>query len=186
MCNNRIFEDIDDLITAVYRSRILNPWEEGPERSAAYENLFREKFSDWPIRNQTDLVHGSATVIAFLLHPGHYIGVTSSDGFKLLIKRLGGMCYHALLEISHIGPYARIRFTRETIEDGTNGINYSEQNVPYRTEDWDFHLSLVDFLGDEGIEVLNDDVLSLPVPDVELDVTGIGEATVYHCLFDEE
>jgi hypothetical protein len=184
--NHEILDRIQGLITAVYRERTVYPWDSVRERSMRYEALFRERLREWPLLNQTDPVYGGATALAFLLHPGHYIGVTTRDGVELRIKRLGGQCYQALIEISHIGPFARIRFTRETLDENTGRIIYEEFERPVRVEDSMFLDSVLDILGEENIEVLPEDVLQHPVPDVKLDVTELGCATVYHCLFDEE
>lgn len=184
--NVDVLARIDALITAVYRDRTYSPWEEGPMRAARFEQLFRERLPEWPLRNQTDLVYGGATAISFLLHPGHYIGVPTPDGLEARISRLGGQCYQALLEISHLGPFARIRFTRETFDRPTGELGYDEQDTPFLDEHLEFVYLLKRILLEEGIEVLPREVLDQPVPDVELDVTEVGRATVYHCLFDEE
>jgi hypothetical protein len=184
--NSEILEKIEELITAVYRDRTVNPWNNGPKRSIRFEYLFRERLPDWPLLNQTDKVHGGSTVLAFLLHPGHYIGVPTRDGVEVRLKRLGGECYQALLEISHIGPFARIRFTRETLDDESNGIAYEEHSAPYREDDDVFLADLINKLDLEGIIILTDEILHRPVSDIELDVTDVGCANIYHCLFDEE
>jgi hypothetical protein len=155
-------------------------------RAARFEQLFRERLSEWPVRNQTDLVYGGSTVLAFLLHPGHYIGVPTRDGVETRISRLGGECFQALVELSHLGPYARVRFTRETFDRKTGELGYEEQDDPFREEDREFFDSLLDILALEQIEVLPRDVLDTLVPDLELDVTERGKVTIYHCLFDEE
>jgi hypothetical protein len=179
-------EQIDDLITAVYRTRTVNPWLGARERADQLERLFRERLPEYPLRNQTDAIFGGSTALAFLLHPGYYMGVPTRDGLESLINRLGGACFMALIEISHLGPYARVRFTRETFDRGTGVLDYAEQETPYRDEDMAFLGLLLELLADEGIEVLPKEILDMPVPDVELDVTEPGCATVYHCLFDEE
>jgi hypothetical protein len=181
-----IIENIDSLITAVYRNRTVRPWESGPERAFNFEMACRETLSNWPVRNLTDVVHGSSTILIFLLHPGHYFGVATRDGIEILIKRLGGECYQAIVEISHLGPYARVRFTRETLDPVTAKFTYEEQSDPFRAMDKDFIRSLQRFFAAAGIEILNEEILALPVHDVELDVTKFGHATIYHCLFDEE
>ncbi len=187
MNNNRdILDRIDALITAVYRERTLNPWNGATMRAARLERLFRDRLPDWPLRNQTDLVYGASTVLAFLLHPGHYIGVPTRDGVEVRLRRLGGECYQALVEISHLGPFARVRFTRETLDYDTGEINYEEQDCTFRDEDKEFLYHLRAILIEESIEILPEEILSQRVPDVELDVTGLGCATIYHCLFDEE
>jgi hypothetical protein len=183
---NNIIDSIDDLITAVYRNRTVRPWENGPERAFNFEMQCREGLSNWPVRNLTDFAHGSSTILIFLLHPGHYFGVATKDGIEILIKRLGGECFQALVEISHLGPYARVRFTRETIDPLTGKFTYEEQSDPYRAMDRDFIKVLHRFMGTKGIEILNDEILAIPVHDVELDVTNTGQITIYHCLFDEE
>jgi hypothetical protein len=179
-------ERIEDLITAVYRNRTVNPWDDGPTRSIELVSMFRDQFPDWPFFNHTDLVHGASTVLAFLLHPGAYIGVPTRDGVEVRIKRLGGECYQALVEISHLGPYARVRFTHETLDTETGSINYSELPDPFREEDNIFLSQLEGFLSDRGIEILPEEILHRPVPDIQLDVTERGDVTIYHCLFDEE
>jgi len=179
-------DKIQEIITAVYRRRIFNPWGDGPERARRYESLFRLCLSRYPVLNQTDMVYGSATNLAFLLHPGHYIGVTTRDGIELRIRRLGGRCFQALLEISHLGPFARLRFTRETLEYGGNRIVYEELDTPFREQDYEFLEALIDTLDKEDIELLSTEILKHPVSDVDLDVTRSGCATIYHCLFDEE
>jgi len=184
--HSEILVQIEELLTAVYRKRNVNPWNEGVSRSIRFENLFREYLPDWPLLNQTDKLHGGSTVLAFLLHPGHYIGVPTKDGIEVRIKRLGGECYQALLEISHIGPYSRIRFTRETLDDETDRISYEEQSLPYRDEDAVFYRNISKILEKENILILPDEILHRHVPDIELDVTDAGCATIYHCLFDEE
>ena len=181
-----LLERIETLITSVYRTRAISPWDEGPMRAARFEQLFRESLSEWPLRNQTDLVYGGSTVLAFLLHPGHYIGIATRDGIETRISRLGGVCFQALLEISHLGPFARLRFTKETLDRENDAINYEENDFPFRAEDTDFHDSLLDILELEGIEIIPREILDIVVPDVELDVTERGSATIYHCLFDEE
>ena len=186
ICRPDLLDQIQDLITAVYRERTYSPWDEGPMRAARFEQLFRERLPEWPIRNQTDLVYGGSTVLAFMLHPGHYIGVSSPDGLEVRIRRLGGECFHALLEISHLGPYARLRFTRETFDRATGQLGYEEQEAPYRESDREFLDLLKEIVIEESIEILPREILEHPVPDVELDVTKRGCATVYHCLFDEE
>ena len=181
-----IIADIDDLITSVYRTRTFSPWDTGPERAFIFEMQFREKLANWPVRNLTDFAHGSSTILIFLLHPGHYFGVPTRDGIEILIKRLGGECFQTLVEISHLGPYARIRFTRETIDPSIGKIMYEDQCEPFRAMDRDFIRALHKFLNNEGIEILSEEILSIPVPDVQLDVTKAGQAKIYHCLFDEE
>ncbi|HEX9745171.1 MAG TPA: hypothetical protein VGB30_07060 [bacterium] len=170
----------------VYRDRTINPWENGPARAILYESLLRAKLSEWPLRNQTDLLHGGSTAISFLLHPGEHIGVANRDGLENRINRLGGECFWALLEISHLGPYARVRFTKETFNNDSGELGYYEQDNPYRPEDYHFLNTLRLFLEEENIEILQKEILDHPVPDIELDVTRKGNATVYHCLFDEE
>jgi len=180
-----LLERIDDLITAVYRDRSVKPWESGRSLAAQFEKLFRDRLPKWPLRNQTDLVYGNSTALAFLLHPGHYIGVATRDGIEVRIRRLGGQCFQALVEISHLGPFARIRFTRESLDEDTGGIAYEEQETPFRDEDAEFLYLVKTVLAEEGIEVLPRDILDTPVPDVQLDITELGSATVYHCLFEE-
>lgn len=181
-----IIERIEDVITDVYRTRTVKPWDDGTERAYYFEMQFRERLSNWPLRNLTDLVFGGSTVLIFLMHPGHYFGVPTKDGIEILIKRLGGECYQVLVEISHLGPFARIRFTRET-KDPLNGkFTYEESIEAFRLKDNDFYFALLNILKTDGIEVLSEEILEIPVPDVELDVTGPGQATIYHCLFDEE
>lgn len=179
-------DKIQEIITAVYRRRVFNPWDDGPKRARRYESLFRLCLPRYPVLNQTDMVYGSATNLAFLLHPGHYIGVTTRDGIELRIRRLGGHCFQALLEISHLGPFARLRFTRESLENSDSRIIYEELDSPFRKQDYEFLETLIDVLDKEGIELLPSEVLYHPVPDVDLDVTRSGCATIYHCLFDEE
>lgn len=170
----------------MYRKRTFRPWDDGVGRAERFERMFRERLATWPFRNHTDFKHGTSTVIIFLLHPGHYIGVPTRDGIEILIKKLGGMCYQAIVEISHLGPFGRIRFTRETLSRSTGKFTYDELNKPIRVKDKDFLKSIMLLLDEERIEVLPDEILQLPVSDVELDVTNPGKATVYHCLFDEE
>ncbi|MCX6645613.1 MAG: hypothetical protein NTY09_04550 [bacterium] len=183
---NNIIDRIDALITAVYRNRTLRPWDAGPDRAFNFEMQCREELSNWPVRNLTDFVHGSSTILIFLLHPGHYFGVATKDGIEILIKRLGGECFQALVEISHLGPYARVRFTRETFDPITGKFTYEDQSDPYRAMDRDFIKALHRFMGTKGIEILNDEILAIPVHDVDLDVTKTGYVKIYHCLFDEE
>ena len=92
----------------------------------------------------------------------------------------------ALVEISHLGPFARIRFTRETFDRKTGELGFEQADLPFRDEDHDFLSALMDILFEENIQVLPREILEHPVPDVELDVTPKGDATIYHCLFDEE
>lgn len=184
--NNNIIDRIEDVITSVYRTRTVRPWDDGAGRAERFERMFRERLANWPLRNHTDYKHGGSTVIIFLLHPGHYIGVPTRDGIEILIKKLGGKCYQAILEISHLGSFARIRFTLETLNRSSGKFTYDELNKPIRAKDKDFLKSIMMLLDEECIEVLPDEILQLPVSDVELDVTNPGKATVYHCLFDEE
>ena len=177
---------IDKLITKVYRERSWVPWNNRHERAAKFERLFRLKLPDWPMRNQTDYKDGGATAISFMLHQGHYIGVPTRDGLETRISRLGGECYQVLLEISHLGPFARVRFTRETFDRESGYLGYSERDTPYRDEDVLFNETLKGILEDEGIRVLGRDILNKVIPDIKLDVTEKGMATIYHCLFDEE
>jgi hypothetical protein len=181
-----LIDRINDLITAVYRTRSVDPWIGGSERAANFESVFRERLPEWPLRNQSDLKFGGATVLAFLLHPGQHLGVSTRDGLETRINRLGGQCFMALLEISHLGPFARIRFTKESYDRAADRLDYEEQDRPFRDEDYRFLDLLSHVLEQEGIENLPREILELPVPDVQLDVTDIGCATVYHCLFDEE
>lgn len=184
--HTELLERISRIINDVYRKRIVYPWVGGVERAIKFDTLFREKLQSWPQRNQTDYVHGSATAISFLLHKGQNFGVPTRDGLEARINRLGGECYQALVEISHLGPFARIRFTRETYNRSIRELGYSEQDLPYREEDSHFYELLSSVLADEGIDILEKNVLDMPVPNLRLDVTGIGDVTIYHCLFDEE
>ncbi len=184
--NSEILERIEALIRAVYKDRTVDPWHVARDRARFFEALFRKRLPTWPIRNQTDPMYGGSTAIAFLLHPGRYIGVPTRDGVEVRIRQLGGECFQALLEISHLGPYARVRFTKESIDPGTSRIVYDEQDEPFREDDNGFLASLKRILEDEGIEILSREILDHRVPDVQLDVTEAGSATVYHCLFDEE
>ncbi len=183
---SELIERIEKLITDVYRDRSVYPWRDIDRRSLGFEEIFRSRLPDWPLRNQTDIVNDGAISIAFLLHPGHYIGVPTRDGIETRINRLGGACYMALVEISHVGPFVRIRFTRETFDRETGTLGYDEQDAPFRDEDRRFLDSMRTLLEESGMEILSREILDRTVPDVELDVTPIGYATVYHCLFDEE
>jgi hypothetical protein len=184
--SHELLEEIESLITAVYRDRTIDPWSCAVERSESFERMFRQWLPKWPLRNQTDIEYGGATAIAFLLHPGHYIGVPTRDGLEARIGRLGGQCFMALVEISHLGPYARIRFTRETFDRHTGMLGYDEQEEPYRDEDESFMELIKRLLQELDISILPREILDQRVPDIELDVTTPGCATVYHCLFDEE
>jgi hypothetical protein len=184
--SRELLEEIESLITAVYRDRTTDPWSCSVERSESFERLFRQRIPKWPLRNQTDIEFGGATAIAFLLHPGHYIGVPTRDGLETRISRLGGQCFMALVEISHLGPFARIRFTRETFNRHTGVLGYDEQEYPFRDEDQSFLELIHGLLKELDIIILPREILDQRVPDIELDVTNPGCATVYHCLFDEE
>ncbi len=188
MCqqNNDIIVTIEKLIHNVYRARSVDPWQNAETMDNHYDNLFRSNLSGWPFRKLTDLEHGSSSVMAFLLHPGHYIGVPTRDGMEVLIRQLGGKCYHAIVEISHIGPFARIRFTREVIDSLTGRIIYDEKEIPWRVEDTEFTSTLRGLLSVEGIDILPQEILTRTVPNLELNVTREGKVTIYHCLFDEE
>jgi hypothetical protein len=177
---------IETSITAVYRERSVYPWSNTSQSSREIEDFFRQNIPDLPQRNQTDVEHGSATSIAFLLHSEHHIGMSTQDGLIARINRLGGECYMSLVEISNLGPFARIRFTKETFDKNTGALGYDESDLPFRVEDELFHQRLEKLLVDRGIFILSREILGQPVPDVELDVTPLGSATVYHCLFEEE
>ena len=184
--NQDLLEKIEYIIQSVYRDRAVNPWESGRKRSAHFETLFRNRLQKWPLLNQSDHVHGSSTALAFLLHPGHYIGIPTRDGIEVRMRRLGGVCFQSLLEISHLGPFARVRFTRETLETESGVIVYEERETPFRREDREFLVELKEVLEEQEIEIVPVEILDLPVPDIRLDVTEPGDVTVYHCLFDEE
>jgi len=184
--NQDLLEKIEEVIQLVYRDRAINPWDTGSMRSAHFETLFRNRMQKWPLLNQSDPVHGSSTALAFLLHPGHYIGVPTRDGIEVRMRRLGGVCFQSLLEISHLGPFARIRFTRETLDTESGVIVYEERETPFRREDREFLSELKEVLKEQEIEIVPTEILDMPVPDIQLDVTELGDATIYHCLFDEE
>lgn len=184
--NIAIPDRINDLITAVYRMHTLDPWKLGRERSEYFENVFRKRMSGWPIRNQTDPEYGHATTIAFLLHPGYHMGIATRDGLEVLLNRLGGQCFMSLLEISHVGPFARVRFTLETLNGTDRRLTYAESESPFREKDNEFFEILKRVLEEEEIEILPLELLECPVPDVRLMITEAGCATIYHCLFDEE
>ena len=178
-------ERIRSAIARVYRVGTFDPWKDAYSRSVRFEELFRTTLPDWPLRNQTDLSCSGATILAFLLHPGHYIGVPTRDGLEARISRLGGECFMALLEISHLGPFACLRFIRETFDRSTGELGYEEQDVPFREEDYGFLHSLQAVLEEEKIEIVPRSILEKPVEGVRLNVTEPEDVTIYHCLFDE-
>lgn len=183
---DEIRDEILTLIDDVYRKRDTSVWEKSYQRVLSYDSLLEKKLPDWPRQNLTDLEHGGSTAFAFLLHPGHFFGVPTRDGVEARINRLGGECFQALLEISHIGPYARIRFTKETFNRTTKELGFSQQDNPFRTEDYHFLNTLRLILEEENIHILDREILDELIPDLELDVTSRGNVTIYHCLFDEE
>lgn len=87
------------------------------------------------------------------------------------------------LQISVLAPYATIKYVRYKLIDGK--ITYSDSLKPYKEKDSLLGNKIIEFLKINNLIVLGEDILSLQVPQVGLELRK-ENVTVYHCLFEDE
>lgn len=194
--------DLKDVLTQVYelypRGILLN--ETTYKKSKEYRNMkmkkekakeggrfvlekiyqdIKEVFKNYEVLNWSSIEEYPCYEFVILLHKNQPILDDDTD----LIDRLNGKRHDLLLYISYITNYY-CYYIRETNYSKVSG-EWSFKKI--RMEDKQEVSSLINklnvYLTQMGYELLPYEILSHKLPDIDLDLVSLGEATVFHCLF---
>lgn len=91
--------------------------------------------------------------------------------------------YRLKVQISAIAPYAVYKFVRYTFDNYE--IKVSESFTPFIEEHRFLVEMIAEFLTSSGLTILDEDMLSIEIPDISLEMRK-SHVTVYHCLFEDE
>lgn len=145
-----------------------------------YDDLMRDLFPGYQLRNLTDFQHGRAWqyLIGLTDHPD----AVSLDRVRhsQLVHTLGGLD-SVFVDISAIAPYVRFRFVRYQFAGDTAQARWSD--TPQGADQHVVSTRIMLRLADEGFVRLSPGVADICVPDVQTELCDVGEATVGSCLF---
>lgn len=139
----------------------------------------RKYFSTNYIENLTDFDYSKCfTMCINTSHTMAHIGTVEFDKYI----KTEGLLDRIQLQISVLGPYATIKYIRYEYIDGK--IIYSDSSKPYKEQDSFLKDKIIDFLKTNNLILLDENILSIEVPQVVLELRE-ENVTVYHCLFED-
>lgn len=108
--------------------------------------------------------------------------VPAKQSFRKYLEK--NKCFYRIqIEISAIAPYAVIRYVRYVYNNGDIKMEFSSN--PFIKEHIIYGIIAEKFLIESKLTILSEDLLSIIIPGVSLEMKE-SNATVYNCLFDDE
>lgn len=145
-----------------------------------WENELSTFFPNKGIENFTDFNYSTCfTMYINISDTSAKIGTQEFDDFIIG----NGCAYRVQVQISVIAPYATVKFIKYEY-DGKR-IKFTSKNSPFLEEHLIISNKVNQFLYKFNLELLGDEVLSLQVADVSLELRQ-ENVTVYNCLFEDE
>lgn len=138
-------------------------------------------FSDNYIENNTDLNYSTCFDMSVYISPVH--SEVTSDEFQSYLSE-HNVIYSIRIEISIIAPYAVLRFEKR-YKDPLPSNTLEDSFYPYFEEHAKFDERIRGFLSEEQLTILDNELISIEVPDIQLELRK-SHVQIYHCLFQDE
>lgn len=132
------------------------------------------------IENQTDFNY--STCFTMCINISDVLADVGTNEFDEYIKNTGFL-YRIQIQISIIGPYATFKYIKYEY-DGKN-INFNESTKPFISGHSVIGNQVEKFIKDHNLFLLNQEILSVEVKDVVLELKE-SDVTIYNCLFEDE
>lgn len=133
------------------------------------------------IDNLTDFNY--STCFSLFIYPSSIVRLTiGTREFNEYLANYGKL-NAVMVSISAIAPYAVFKFWRYTYLEGEIALEESLQ--PYDEVTRHIADEVVNLLASQGIRILDEQLLSVKVPNVSLELKTEG-VTIYNCLFEDK
>lgn len=173
--NNHIFEYID----RVYKNGDIKYLLSKYIDTNYWLNPLREFFINNSIESFTDFNY--STCFTMYINSTDNSSKTGTQEFNDFIINNGCM-YRVQLQISVIAPYANVKYIKYEYKDGN--IQFFSSSSPFCESHLTILNKIKEFLNKFNLQLLNDEVLSLEINDVSLELRE-KNITVYNCLFED-
>lgn len=137
-------------------------------------------FPEYYFDNTTDFNYTSCYALSLNISPIHAT-FTSKEFYEYLEQN--GVVYSIYIEISAIAPYALFRYQKR-IYNSSPQSKIELSFTPYDQEQSQLGVRLRDFLEKEKLTILDEELMSLEIPDINLEMRD-SHVQVYHCLFQD-
>lgn len=137
-------------------------------------------FPNRHVESITDFNYG--TCFSYLINLSDTDAPFASNASDEYIRKNSAL-YRLHIQISALAPYALFKYVKHQLND-EGSVGWRESTTPYREEHRAIGNQVKTLLETHGHTLLPDDVLSLLIPDVSLEMKE-SDVTVYHCLFED-
>jgi len=147
---------------------------------AFWMEKLRSYLPEMQIENLTDFNYSTCFTM--------YINISDTDahvGTDKFIQFLkNNLClYRIQVQVSAIAPYAICKYVRYSYDN--EGVKMTDSFKPFLNEHAFLGNRIIEFLIQAGIKILNEEMLSVEVSNISLELRE-SNVTVYHCLFEDE
>ncbi len=177
----KIPNDILSLIEGVYRKNdyaILKKvmWS---NTKGIYDELIA-LFPPYNVLNLTDYNYDYCFTYQIISTKNPSSSILTTKDFENAVREEGAIeVIH--LKISRILPYFMLVFqSHRVVDDITIAVHNLEKPEIFPAKSFD---QLLQFLYQKGLKYLTSEIANIIIPDVETELTKIGEATVKDCVF---
>lgn len=139
----------------------------------------KEYFSRQYIDNLTDFNYSKC--FSMFINISDVNSGIGTESFRIYIEKNLSL-YGIIVEISAMGPYCIIKYTRYYWEKGEVKLEHS--NIPYCSEHYTYDVKIKQFVQHYNLNVLDDEMLMKEVYGVELELKE-PPVSVYNCLFED-
>jgi hypothetical protein len=174
--NNSVFEDIYKVYKKGDIKYLLNRYID----ANYWQNELRIFFPNNNIENLTDFSY--STCFNIYINISDISAKTGTQDFNNFI--IDNECmYRVQVQISTIASYANVKYIKYEYEGGN--IKLVSKSSPFDECQLTISNKVNEFLRKFNLELLSDEILSLEVADISLELRE-ENVTVYNCLFEDE
>lgn len=137
-----------------------------------FQNMYIENFTDF----------NYSTCFTMYLNISDSKSEVGTEEFKSFIKQ-NLFLYRIKIQISVIAPYAMYKFVQYDFKDGK--IRMKEKFNSFIEKHSFVEKKVIEFLNMLNLTILYEDMLSVEIPNVSLEMKKTG-VTIYNCLFEDE
>lgn len=148
-----------------------------------WDDLLRAVFAGYAVENWTDFNYGKCHTYEILMPRGLDAAPGSIEEEQQLLRSLGGSRASLLLKLSAVAPYYLLCVTVRSFDDRGDSVHERYEQARSAEEQALWTLA-VQFASEHGFSAIDLESLSMPMPEIEMELAEPGTVTVYNCLFE--
>ncbi len=150
-----------------------------------WDHSLRVLFDGYSLENWTDFNYGKCHTYEILMPRGQLALSGSLEDEQQLLRNLGGSRASLLLKLSAIAPYYLISVVERYLDDRSGSIHERYERARNEEERGLWTIASA-FAEQHGFSAIDLESLSMPIPEIEMELAEPGTTTVYNCLFEDQ